>query len=148
MVTRTISHCQGKGSLSHNNRTFISKNVDVERIKENVTFVKQPIDEAYQQLFSAAVENYNAKQKREDRKIKTSYFEYAFNHKPSNNVVTASDKRKSFYEDLVQIGDMHDSGCGTPGGELVAECLTEYMGGFAKRNPNFYVFNSVLHLDE
>lgn len=27
-------------------------------------------------------------------------------------------------------------------------CLTEYMQSFQERNPNFYVFNAVLHLDE
>ena len=30
--------------------------------------------------------------------------------------------------------------------QLVADCLKEYMEGFQKRNPNFYVFNAVLHM--
>jgi len=148
MKIKTMSHCQGKGSLSHNNRLFKPKNVDETRTADNITFIKESIAEAYQKLFGAAVERYNAKQKRADRRITTSYFEYAFNHAPSNNVITSPDKRNSFYEDLVQIGDKDDSGCGTPDGKLVAECLTEYMHGFAERNPNFYVFNSILHVDE
>ena len=31
---------------------------------------------------------------------------------------------------------------------LFRSCLREYMEGFSERNPNFYVFNAVMHLDE
>ena len=75
---KTISHCQGKGSLSHNNRAFKPKNVDSSRSSQNVTFVKMSITEAYDKCFSEAVERYNAKQKRADRRIKNGYFRYAF----------------------------------------------------------------------
>ena len=68
--------------------------------------------------------------------------------KPCNTVRTAADKRNSFYEDVVQIGKREDSGYGTEDFQLVADCLKEYMEGFQKRNPNFYVFNAVLHMDE
>ena len=148
MTEKRISHCQGKGSLTHNNRKFSAKNVDEARTKDNVVFVEQPIDVAYEQLFGAAVERYNAKQKRADRKIKTSYYEHLFKRSPAPSVVTSADKRKSFYEDVVQIGTMQDTGVGTPDAEIAAACLTEYMQGFQERNPNFHVFNAVLHLDE
>ncbi len=145
---KRISHCQGKGSLTHNDRKFSAKNVDEARTKDNVVFVEQGIKEAYEQLFGAAVERYNAKQKRADRKIKTSYYEHLFKRSPAQSVVTSADKRKSFYEDVVQIGTMKDTGVGTPDAKIAAACLTEYMQGFQERNPNFYVFNAVLHLDE
>ena len=148
MASKTISHCQGKGSLSHNNRTFKPKNVDSSRSCDNITFVKMPISQAYDECFAAAVERYNAKQKRADRRIKDGYFRYAFSHEPCNNVITASDKRKSFYEDIVQIGSKDDTGVGSPDAILAAECLKEYMRSFQKRNPNFFVFNAVLHMDE
>lgn len=148
MSEKRLSHCQGKGSLTHNNRKFNAKNVDGTRTKDNVVFVQQPIGEAYEHLFGAAVERYNAKQKRTDRKIKTSYFQHIFKRDISQSVVTAADKRKSFYEDVVQIGDMKNTGIGTPDAEIAAACLTEYIQGFQVRNPNFYVFNAVLHLDE
>lgn len=134
--------------MSHNNRDFKPKNVDSGRTKNNVTFVREPIGKAYEKLFGAAVERYNAKQKRSDRKIKNGYYEYQFNHKVSQNVVTSPDKRKSFYEDVVQIGTKDDTGVGTLDGEIAARCLTEYINGFQQRNPNFYVFNAVLHIDE
>ncbi len=148
MSEKRISHCQGKGSLTHNNRKFNAKNVDDTRTKDNIVFVQQPIEEAYEHLFSASVERYNTKQKRADRKIKTSYYEHSFKRKISQTVVTAADKRKSFYEDVVQIGDMKNTGVGTLDAEIAVACLTEYMQGFQERNPNLYVFNAVLHLDE
>ena len=148
MSEKRISHCQGRGSLTHNNRKFNAKNVDDTRTKDNIVFVQQPIEEAYEHLFGAAVERYNARQKRADRKIKTSYYEHTFKRKISQTVVTAADKRKSFSEDVVQIGDMKNTGVGTPDAEIATACLTEYMQGFQQRNPNFYVFNAVLHLDE
>ncbi|MDE6425295.1 MAG: plasmid recombination protein [Ruminococcus sp.] len=148
MKSKRISFGQGKGSITHNNRKFIANNVDINRIANNVTFIAKPISEAYDELFGGAVERYNARQKRNDRKIHGTYYEHLFHCKPSNSVITASDKRKSFYEDVVQIGRMEDSGYGTEDFQLVADCLTEYMNGFQARNPNFHVFNAVLHMDE
>lgn len=147
MKEKRISFGQGKGSIAHNNREFVANNVDPLRTPDNITFVCQPISEAYDQLFKESTERYNAKQTRSDRKI-GSYYEHLFGVKTCNTVRTAADKRKSFYEDVVQIGKMEDSGIGTADFELVADCLKEYMEGFQKRNPNFYVFNAVLHLDE
>lgn len=37
---------------------------------------------------------------------------------------------------------------GSADGELAAKCLDEYMRGFQERNPQFHVFNAVLHMDE
>ena len=148
MKQKRISFGQGKGSLTHNNREFMADNVDPLRTPQNITFVRQPIGEAYDQLFAESTQRYNAKQKRNDRKVQGSYYEHLFGVKPCNTVCTASDKRKSFYEDVVQIGKREDSGYGTEEFQLVADCLKEYMEGFQNRNPNFYVFNAVLHMDE
>ena len=148
MKQKRISFGQGKGSLTHNNREFMADNVDPLRPPQNITFVRQPIGEAYEQLFAESTERYNAKQKRNDRKVHGSYYEHLFGVKPCNTVRTAADKRNSFYEDVVQIGKREDSGYGTEDFQLVADCLKEYMEGFQKRNPNFYVFNAVLHMDE
>lgn len=145
---KRISFCQGKGSLTHNNRDFIAENVDRSRIKDNYTFIKKDLGTVYEHLFAESTERYNAKQKRNDRKINCSYYESLFRQKPSNTVVTAADKRKSFYEDVVQIGKMEDSGVGTEDAKFVDDCLKEYMENFQSRNPNFVVFNAVLHMDE
>ncbi len=147
MKEKSISFGQGKGSLTHNNREFTATNVDPFRTPDNITFVCQPIAEAYDYLFKESTERYNAKQTRNDRKI-SNYYEHLFGVKPCSTVRTAADKRKSFYEDVVQIGKMEDSGFGMEDFQLVADCLKDYMKGFQERNPNFYVFNAVLHMDE
>ena len=147
MSTKTISMCQGKGSLSHNNREFSAKNIDSSRTPNNVVFVQQALSDAYHQLFDEAVEKYNANQRRKDRKI-GNYFEHLFNRLPSKSVITGTNKHKSFYEHLVYIGTRKDTAVGTPDAEIAVACLREYMESFQKRNPNFYVFNAILHMDE
>lgn len=104
MKEKRISFCQGKGSLTHNNRDFIAENVDRCRMRDNYTFIRKDIGCVYEHLFAESTKRYNAKQKRNDRKIHGTYYESLFHKKPSNSVVTAADKRKSFYEDVVQIG--------------------------------------------
>ena len=147
MAEKTISTCQGKGSLTHNNRIFTAKNIDQSRTENNIIFVREDLGTAYEKLFGDAVSRYNAHQKRNDRKI-SDYFEHLFSRQPTASVITGTNKQKSFYEDLVQIGTKDDTGVGSADAETAVECLTEYMNGFQKRNPNFYVFNAVMHLDE
>ncbi len=147
MNIKSISMCEGKGSLSHNNREFTARNIDSTRTPNNIVFVQQALSDAYHQLFDEAVEKYNVRQKRNDRKIH-NYFEHLFNRLPSKSVITGTNKQKSFYEHLVYIGTRKDTAVGTPDAEITTECLREYMEGFQARNPNLYVFNAVLHLDE
>ena len=147
MNAKSISMCEGKGSLSHNNREFTARNIDSTKTPNNVVFVQQALSDAYHQLFDEAVEKYNARQKRNDRKIH-NYFEHLFNRLPSKSVITGTNKQKSFYEHLVYIGTRKDTAVGTPDAEITTECLRKYMEGFQARNPNLYVFNAVLHLDE
>ncbi|HRU96585.1 MAG TPA: plasmid recombination protein [Ruminococcus sp.] len=147
MNIKSISMCEGKGSLSHNNREFTARNIDSSRTPNNIVFVQQALSDAYHQLFDEAVEKYNARQKRNDRKIH-NYFEHLFNRLPSKSVITGTNKQKSFYEHLVYIGTRKDTAVGTPDAEITTECLREYMEDFQQRNPNLYVFNAVLHLDE
>ena len=69
MKEKRISFGQGHGSLAHNNRDFMAANVDPLRTPNNITFVCQPIAEAYDQLFKESTVRYNTRQKRNDRKI-------------------------------------------------------------------------------
>lgn len=55
---------------------------------------------------------------------------------------------KLFYENVVQVGTMYSCPVGSTDGETASKILDEYMRGFEQRNPNIYVFNAVLHLDE
>ncbi len=47
-TAKSISHCQGKGSLAHNNRTFHPKNVDSSRTPDNITFIRRSIEKVYE----------------------------------------------------------------------------------------------------
>ena len=141
---KTISFVKGKGSISHNNRDFIAKNVDRDRMAWTEYYVRLPIREAYQQIFGSAIAEYNAKQKRKDRQV-TDYL---------TDIKNSGNKEKQFYEIVVQIGRMEDTGVLDANGELsvaardAKEILDEYARSFQERNPNLYLFNAVLHMDE
>lgn len=66
-LKRTISGMVGKGSIYHNERRFAAENVDKSRMKDNIVFIREDIKSVYHDLFDAALERYNAKQKRKDR---------------------------------------------------------------------------------
>src|SRR5215510_2571111 len=143
MAIRRISHARGKGSINHNNRNHIYKNVDPSKTKDNIYYAKESLEDAYQKCFGQALENYNAKQKRADRKIE-DYYSHLFGNASKDTIATSSNKEKSFYEIVVGVGDKNTCPVGSADGELAAKILDEYAKGFAERNPNFYVFNSVL----
>lgn len=150
---RHISYSRGKGKLRHNNRDIISPNVDQSRIANNITLKQQSLADAYEEIFGKATAEYNKKQRRSDRKIK-NYFEKLFGENPdsmqADTILRDKDKRQSFYEYVVSFGTMHDTGYAT-NPEMAAtsvKCLKEYMAGFTKRNPQFHVFNAVIHQDE
>lgn len=136
-MERTISMMVGKGSLNHNNRTFIAKNVDRERSKGNKVYVKENIKKVYHTLFDEALEAYNAKQGRADRRI-DNYYEK----------IRTSKQEKLFHELIVQIGNRDDTNCDMMESVYAQSALEEYMMGFQERNPNLWVFNAVMYLDE
>lgn len=150
---RRISYARGKGKLRHNNREMISPNVDKARIKDNIELKRQSLADAYEEIFGDAVAEYNAKQRRSDRKI-SDYFEKMFGVRAdtmrADTVIKNDNKQQSFYEYVVGVGTMHDTGyASSPEAAKVAvECLREYMAGFGERNPQFHVFNAVIHRDE
>ena len=133
----TLSVRVDAGIIGHNNRTFVAKNVNADKISDNIIYVQKDLKETYKEIFSEALEKYNAKQKRSDRVIK-DYYE----HIKNNN------KEKLFYETVVQFGNINTAKVGTESGERAKKMLEEYMKDFEKRNPNFIVFNAVMHLDE
>ena len=136
-MERTISGMMGKGSVNHNTRAFSAKNVDKERSRDNVEFCHSDIKEVYHNLFDEALERYNAKQKRSDRKI-DDYYEK----------IRRGKQEKLFYEVIFQIGNKDDMNVQSNEGQLAKEILSKFMEQFQKRNPNLFVFSSHLHMDE
>ena len=158
-MERTIQFSKGlgKASLRHNTRAFVSPNVDKERMESNVNFISEDLGAAYEKIFGEALKEYNAKQKRADRKI-DNYFQKLFGREPSHEIIQGDNKTKSFYEFVVGVGDMHDTGyAANPEAAAKAEkCLKDFINGndklgiksFQERNPQLYVFNAQLHADE
>ncbi len=133
----SISFRVDDGVVEHNNRDFIAKNVDGERIGDNITYARTDIKELYDKLFGKALTEYNAKQTQASRKI-PDYYEH----------ISKSSKGKPFYEIVVQFGDMETCGQKSGKWEEAKLMLDDFMRGFEKRNPNLKVFNAVMHLDE
>ena len=63
----------GKGSVTHNSRSFTAENVDSERTHLNIDYCNEPIKKVYHEMFDEALSKYNAKQKRKDRVIPNYY---------------------------------------------------------------------------
>ena len=127
----------GKGSVNHNSRKFHAKNTDPQRSHWNVEYCNQDIREVYHELFDGALERYNAKQTRKDRKIEDYY-----------EKIRSGKQEKPFHEIILQIGNKDDMGAKTAEGQVAARILDEYMKGFQKRNPTLRVFSAHLHMDE
>ena len=60
----------------------------------------------------------------------------------------SGNNEKLFYENIVQVGDKYSHGFGSGNEEQAIDILDEYAKSFQERNPNLYVFNMKMHLDE
>ena len=136
-MQRTISAMVGKGSVNHNSRKFKAENVDADRSHLNIDYCNESIKKVYHELFDEALERYNAKQTRADRKI-ANYYEK----------IRSSKQEKPFHELILQIGDKENMSAESENGQLARQVLDEYYHGFQERNPNLYVFSAHIHMDE
>lgn len=138
-----VSMPQGKGSQMHNRREYekfgksIPDNIDVSKSLENITLVDKDLKDAYREIFGKALEKYNGKQKRADRKIE----DYCDHIKKSKN------GEKLFYEDVVQWGSKDDFKSPETR-ERAKEALVKYVEGFEERNPNLKLIGAYIHMDE
>ena len=127
----------GKGSVNHNSRKFKAENVDGSRTHLNIDYCNENIKKVYHELFDEALEKYNDKQTRADRRIE-NYYEKIRNSK----------QEKPFHELILQIGDKENMSAESENGALAREILDEYYRGFQERNPQLKVFSAHLHMDE
>lgn len=135
-----------ESSLAHNQRKFIAHNVDENRIKDNVIIRDESLEEAYKKCFSNAIEKYNEKQTRKDRKQTVkSYLEKIQKSAHKKNT------KKPYYEWVVQIGNRENAGIkeNHAGAETCKKILQEYVKDLEARTKNhMYIFGAYLHLDE
>lgn len=136
-----------KTNLKHNNREMNDKekekndHINFDRNDKNKYLIQQDLENFYEKEFGEALENYNKKQKRADRKI-NNYYEH----------IKSGKKSASQQELIIQFGDydfFKDSETGSENNrEVFAEMLELYLEGFQERNPNLKVYNAVIHDDE
>ncbi|MBD2794661.1 plasmid recombination protein, partial [Xenorhabdus szentirmaii] len=75
----SLKKATNKTNIKHNNRTMSEKekernsHIDYSKSDDNKYFVQKDLKELYQEEFGEALEKYNAKQKRNDRKIDDYY---------------------------------------------------------------------------
>ena len=136
-MKRTISAMVGHGSVNHNSRKFHAKNTDPERSHLNVTYCQENIKAVYHELFDEALERYNAKHTRADRRIENYY-----------EKIRSGKQEKPFHEIILQVGNKDDMSADSDEGRLAATVLDEYIRAFQERNPNLRVFSAHLHMDE
>ena len=96
-MKRTISAMVGKGSVTHNSRSFTAENVDSERTHLNIDYCNEPIKKVYHELFDEALKQYNDKQKRKDRKI-PDYYKH----------IESGKQEKLYHKIIFQIGNKDD----------------------------------------
>ena len=142
-VMGKVSMPQGKGSQLHNRREYekigkpIPDNIDSSKTAENITLVDRGIRQVYQEIFGDALEQYNSKQKRADRKIEDYY----------DHIQKSKNGEKLFYEDVVQWGSKDDFQ-EPEMRERAKKALVQYVKGFEERNPNLRLIGAYIHMDE
>ena len=136
-IKRTISAMSGDGVVAHNRRTYLAENVDPTRTHLNIEYCYTPIEEAYHQLFDAALVEFNAKQKRKDRCIENYY-----------EKIRDGKQEKTFYEVIFQVGNREDMSAEGENAELAKTILDKFYRSFLERNPQLHVYSAHLHMDE
>lgn len=158
---RTISLRKAKGVRTHNNRTQMSANVDASRTADNIIWIDEPLEDAYEKLFAEAVLEHDAKQSRACRRygsaagyLKDVQAKYNKALEKRQAQIDAGEKTTPisvphpYYELLFEIGDSYNCAVGTEDGKKAQAILEEYIAEFRQRNPNLYVYQLIMHLDE
>lgn len=137
MIERSLSARIDRGDLNHNNRSIITENVKQNRIKDDIIICQKSLKQLYHDLFDEALQEYNDRQTRKDRRI-PNYREH----------IRHSRQEKEFHEVLFQIGNMKDTNVDSDISKESAAILEEFARSFEERNPHLKVFNAVIHMDE
>ena len=133
-------------NIRHNNRELSEKefrsdahkHIKREKSKYNIQIFKRDIKDVYHDLFDDALNAYNAKQKRKDRKI-DDYYRHV---QKSKNL----DLQREF---IVTVGNKADwEKLSFEEKQEVGEALKRYVVDFNERHDNMTIYNAIVHLDE
>lgn len=141
-MPKTIStHTGSAAHRDHNIRnpkaTDKQDHIDKGLRHQNEIIVDERPRDAYQRLFGASLEKYNAGQiaKGHPERVIEDYFAH----------IQGDAKKHPVYEMIVQIGDRKDTGIDCP---VEKACMREFLAGWRERNPNLEVIGAYLHADE
>ena len=135
-----------KTNIRHNNRELTEKefnsdahkHIQREKSKYNIQIFKRDIKDVYHDLFDDALNAYNTKQKRKDRKIDDYYKHVQKIQKfgPAEGIIVTvgnkADWERLSFEEKQEVG----------------EALARYVRDFNERHDNMTIYNAIVHLDE
>ncbi|MDN5029636.1 plasmid recombination protein, partial [Streptococcus sp. SP4] len=133
-------------NIRHNNRELSEKefksdahkHIQREKSKYNIQIFKRDIKDVYHELFDDALNSYNEKQKRKDRKI-DDYYKHV---QKSKNL----DLQREF---IVAVGNKADwEKLSFEEKKEVGKILKRYVVDFNERHDNMTIYNAIVHLDE
>ena len=130
----TIStHNRSEIAYGHNIRDpkIVSKESHIDLKRPHEIWHDEKIDDAYHRIFGAAVDRYNEKQRRADRKI-TNYLAD----------IKKDAKKHPAYEMIIGI---YGSDCSA---EMGKEIMREFVDSWRQRNPNLEMIGAYYHADE
>lgn len=136
-----------KTSIKHNERKpedegklkDFGKHIHWDKTAENEVLVSKPIKEVYREVFQGAVDEYNSKQRRKDRRIKNFYSKMRKDK--------AYDSQKEF---IIQVGKKGQQLSEDPAENerLQKDVLKTYLDKFEETYPQLHIYSAVVHVDE
>lgn len=136
----TISTHNGSAvRREHNirNEKVVSKEPHIDPNGIHETWIDEPVRKAYDRLFGAAVEEYNLKQARPERRIKSYY-----------NDVCKDSKKHPVYEMIIGIYGKNEDGSPICSAEQGKEIMRKFVEEWQERNPNLELIGAYYHGDE
>jgi len=136
---KTIStHNGSKAMREHNIRNpkvvVKQEHIDARLSSGNEILLDEHPRLAYKRIFGPALEEYNSRQTRPERRIKDYY-----------NHINADQKKHPVYEMIVQVGDKRNTGINAP---VERAIIKEFISGWPERNPNLELIGAYIHADE
>lgn len=146
-LTFSVKMSKAATNIRHNNRTLTEEeykqpaheHIIREKSSDNIVIRQGTIQEAYEDVFGEAVEEYNAKQKRKDRQIK-DYYKHVYHSKTLDlqremiiGLGNKEDWEKLGYEKKKEAG------------QLIKEVIEDFI---RDKKDHIHVYNAVVHLDE
>lgn len=136
----TISTHNGSSvAREHNlrNRNVTDKEAHIEPNGTYEIWLDEKPREAYERIFGKALADYNAKQTRSDRKIKSYY-----------NTIKQDAKKHTVYEMIIGIYGRTEEGTPICDEKLGKNIMSEFVRGWKDRNPNLELIGAYYHADE